>query len=189
MEIREQIDSLKKIERQLITRVKNLEHNNKSDDEPYIEIKNMEETNVVFTRYNAPCNPDTFAMRYNELQNIILKEGLEMAGNCMAIFYDHYSVFDFDNADVEVCIPISNSQFTSKYVRKLPEGLYASILHKGSYDNAPKSYALLLEWLKENNYEIVGPPMENYIIDVSLTKNPQNYISEFQIPVKKLLTL
>lgn len=73
LEVEEQIDILTKIEKQLTSRIENLQYSEKQELESYIEIKNIEEKTGVFIRYNSPCNPEAFSIRYNELQNIIRK--------------------------------------------------------------------------------------------------------------------
>lgn len=184
LEVEEQIHVLRRIEKQLRNRIENLQYNNKQGLETYIEIKNIEEKICVAKRYNSPCNPDAFSIRFNELKNIVKINGWEIAGNLMAIFYDHYREFDFNNADIEAFIPIKKIEKMSKYTRRIPGGQYATILHKGSYKGTSKSYSLLVDWIRKNGFEIIGPPIERYIIDISITKNPEEFVTELQFLVK-----
>lgn len=184
LEIEEQIHELRRIEKQLRNRIENLQYNSKQGLEPYIEIKNVEEKVCVAKRYNSPCNPDAFSIRFNELKNIVKRNGWEIAGSLMAIFYDHYREFDFNNADIEAFIPIKETNKESKYTKQIPGGKYATILHKGSYESTPKSYSLLLAWIRKNGFEIIGPPIEKYIVDISVTKKPEEFVTELQFLIK-----
>lgn len=61
----------------------------------------------------------------------------------------------------------------------------ACIFHKGSYDTFPVSYAALLNFIEENNYEICGNIRESYIDGVWNRERPEEWLSEIQIPVRK----
>lgn len=189
VEIKNKITSLMKIEDKLAAHIKNIQLIDQSDSMPYIELKNLPPRVVAFTRYHSPCNPDAFSVRYNELQETVKKNNWNVKGNLMAIYYDHYSVFDYNNADIEVCVQIDKPTQCSDFIRTIPGGQYMTALHKGPYDTHPKSYILMMEWLEENRYEINGPSLERYIIDMFYTNNPENFITELQFPVKKVLTL
>ncbi len=185
LEVKEKIANLEDIENQLSNHIKNLQIVNEADTSTYIELKNLPARVVAFTRYHSPCNPDVFSMRYNELLSIIRKNNWIMEGNLMATFYDHYTVFDYNNADIEVCVQIKPPKKDSGYVRTIPKGLYLTSLHHGPYDGHVKTYTSMLEWIQKNEYKIVGPSTEKYIIDMLYTKNPKNFITELQLPVKK----
>jgi hypothetical protein len=72
-----------------------------------IEIKKIPLAPVAYTRYRCPCNPGAFIERYSQLQSLMEKHQLHRAGPLMAIFHDHYTQFDYKDADIEVCVPIA----------------------------------------------------------------------------------
>jgi len=185
-EIKNQIEELQNIEGKLDAMVENVHFAAKENMESLVEIKKLPPRKVAYTRYRSPCYPDSFILRYNELQNIIAEKEFHIDGAFMAIFHDHYTVFDFNNADIEVCVEIKDQIKGSGIVRILPKGSYLSVLHKGSYAKTSEKYAYMIKWCEENGYEIIGKAIEIYIIDVFLTKNPDEYITELQFPVRKI---
>lgn len=62
----------------------------------------------------------------------------------------------------------------------------ACIFHKGSYDTLPRSYAKVLRYVEENGYEICGNIRESYIDGVWNKESAKEWLSEIQIPVRKI---
>ncbi|HKM34455.1 MAG TPA: MerR family transcriptional regulator [Lachnospiraceae bacterium] len=62
----------------------------------------------------------------------------------------------------------------------------ACIFHKGSYDDFPQSYAKVLKFIEDNGYEICGNIRECYIDGVWNNESPKDWLSEIQIPVRKV---
>jgi len=69
---------------------------------------------------------------------------------------------------------------------KLDEGYYLSLIFKGSYENSPKYYKILKDYILENNYKVIGEILEIYHIEVHITENEDEYITEIQIPVEEV---
>ncbi|MEO2262412.1 GyrI-like domain-containing protein [Dorea sp. YH-dor228] len=61
----------------------------------------------------------------------------------------------------------------------------ACIYHKGSYNEFPHTYAVILQYIEENGYEICGNIREKYIDGVWNKDTENDWLSEIQIPVKK----
>ncbi len=72
------------------------------------------------------------------------------------------------------------------YIKK--EGLYACIIHKGSYEKTYESYEKLLQYINDYGYEIEGGSYENTLLDFFALKNEDEYLTEISIPIKKLRT-
>ena len=89
---------------------------------------------------------------------------------------------------VEVCEAVTDKKENSDKVRfqVLPETDAACIFHKGSYDSFYKSYAVILDYIEENGYEICGSIRESYIDGVWNKDNEEEWLSEIQIPVRKV---
>lgn len=69
--------------------------------------------------------------------------------------------------------------------KTMPSITAASILVKGDYSNLPLAYAYAMEWLNANGYAISDPIRERYIDGCWNKENPDDYLTEIQIPVKK----
>ena len=91
-----------------------------------------------------------------------------------------------NNILVEICQSVTEKKQDSEKVRfeTLPEVSEAAcIFHKGSYETFHKSYAAILNYIEENGYEICGNIRESYIDGVWNKENPEEWLSEIQIPV------
>ncbi|TVX94438.1 MerR family transcriptional regulator [Paenibacillus agilis] len=67
----------------------------------------------------------------------------------------------------------------------IEEGLFACAYHHGRYEQTKETYEILLLEIEAHNYEVIGDSIEAGIVDLSMTSNPEAYISEIQIPVRK----
>ncbi len=66
------------------------------------------------------------------------------------------------------------------------EGLYACIIHKGSYEKTYESYEKLLQYIHDSGYEIEGGSYENTLLDFFAVKSEGEYLTEISIPIKKV---
>ena len=73
-----------------------------------------------------------------------------------------------------------------KQVKVIPENDYACIAFLGPYRDMGKHYKLLIQWIDDNGYQIVGDSIEKNIVDYGFSDSEHEYISEIQIPIKKL---
>ena len=74
--------------------------------------------------------------------------------------------------------PIPGSEF-------IEAGLYACIQHQGSYQDTYKSYEILRQSIESHGFEIQGDAVELGLIDLSMTENEDEFVTEIQIPVHK----
>ena len=91
---------------------------------------------------------------------------------------------------VEICEAVTEKKTDSTKVtfQVFPEvSMAACIFHKGSYDTLHKSYASLLNYIEENGYEICGNIRESYIDGVWNKDTADQWLTEIQIPVRKIL--
>lgn len=68
----------------------------------------------------------------------------------------------------------------------LPAGDYACIYYKGDHSQSTKYYELLLKYLKENKFSIIGDSIERTIINEFISKHKVDYLTEIQIPIKNI---
>ena len=88
---------------------------------------------------------------------------------------------------VEICQAVTEKKEDSEKVKfkTLPEVEVACIFHKGSYDTFHKSYAVILNYIEDNGYEICGNIRESYIDGVWNKDSTEEWLSEIQIPVRR----
>lgn len=70
-----------------------------------------------------------------------------------------------------------------KNVRTFPEGLYAVACHLGNYDTIFDTYRKLLRYIRQHRCTISGDSLEISITDMAFTDNPDEFVTEIQIPV------
>lgn len=71
----------------------------------------------------------------------------------------------------------------NKNVRTFPEGLYAVACHLGSYDTIFETYRKLLRYIRQHRYTVSGDSLEISITDMAFTDDPEEFVTEIQIPV------
>ena len=59
------------------------------------------------------------------------------------------------------------------------------VLHHGDYANLGEAYRFAFGWALEHGYEVSAPPREQYIHGVWDRENPEEWLTEVQIPVQK----
>lgn len=58
------------------------------------------------------------------------------------------------------------------------------IYHKGSYDNLNKSYSSIMKYIEDNKLEMLEYPREHYIDGMWNKENPEDWLTEIQVPIK-----
>ena len=103
----------------------------------------------------------------------------------MAVFHDDHRILEGMDGDIEVCAEVLGAKPANyPMIREIPTGLYASVIHKGSYRALiTDTYPALYNWLKDHNYPVLGPSMEMYLATFPIAQSPENSITEVQIPV------
>ena len=103
--------------------------------------------------------------------------------------FTHYLEPEYKEEDilVEICEAVTEKKQDSgelafKVCPKVP--IVACIFHKGSYNTLHESYAMLLQYIEENGYEICGNVRESYIDGVWNKESENDWLTEIQIPVK-----
>jgi effector-binding domain-containing protein len=108
------------------------------------------------------------------------------AGPTILICYD--GEYKEKDVDVEVVVPIKKLVSSSENVKvyELP-GLEetASTIYKGSYESIGEAYSTLMTWIQNNGYTVDGPDREIYLASPYDTKDPSQYVTEVQFPIKK----
>jgi DNA-binding transcriptional MerR regulator/effector-binding domain-containing protein len=111
--------------------------------------------------------------------------GRLICGKPLLLHYD--TEYREDDADFEPCFPIrQGKQVEGTSVRELPAVRCVTLVHKGPYDQMGRSYAKVLKWIKEKNYQAVLPTREVYVKGPGMIfrGNPKNYVTEIQIPIE-----
>ena len=79
---------------------------------------------------------------------------------------------------------IDDAGFTFKETEPIEQA--ASILVPGDFSNIAPAYNFLGKWIEENGYTICGNARQLPLKGPCTESNPDDYLSEIQIPIKKL---
>lgn len=152
-----------------------------------IIIKYIPESYVAYQKSKGMCTVDEFTIRYCNLMSLIEKNNFHTTKNVMALYYDDCIQFEDERKNdynIEVCAQVSEIKEIPGIVRKFGGFNAASIIHYGSYENMVDDYRKLNDYIIKNGYEIIGPAIDNYLVDIISTNNENNYITELLIPIK-----
>lgn len=166
--------------------------NEENKNKETLEITFMPERTVIFTRYVSRVYAKyLFWDRHAEVLNLRDREGVLSAGIFGAVFHDHYlNQFFSEKGDLEVFLPISdddlkNGDFKKEYIKKFGGFLVGSMIFVGKYYDLFQTYVELVKQIKENDYEIVGPAIEEYLIEYSYGIEDDECITKVSFPIKK----
>ena len=134
---------------------------------------------------------------YDRLFELMPEMGAEMESiGCVCATPDYCFTHYLEPGDkgedilIETCQAVTEKKEDSgkvkfKILPEVPEA--ACIFHRGSYETFSKSYAAILDFIEENGYEICGNIRESYIDGVWNKEKPEEWLSEIQITVKKMI--
>jgi DNA-binding transcriptional MerR regulator/effector-binding domain-containing protein len=86
---------------------------------------------------------------------------------------------------IATVIKLKGKLKSQKNIYRIPKGEFVYTFHYGIYKNLPDSYGKLMEYIKNNNYEITGDSIEISHMNIRFTDDPKQFITEIQIPVEK----
>jgi effector-binding domain-containing protein len=107
-------------------------------------------------------------------------------GKCLCLHYD--TEYREGDADFEACMPIRERKDVAGIdQRELPGGRCVSLLHQGPYELLGRSYAKILDYVRQHNYEVVLPTREIYLKGPGMIfrGNPKKYLTEIQMLIKE----
>ncbi|MDP4094847.1 MAG: MerR family transcriptional regulator [Bacillota bacterium] len=150
-----------------------------------ISVKSVPSYKVASVRERIPV----YAMEgilWEKLGKLASEYGIKCMPPCFAIYHD--GEYKESNVDVEVVMCVdelqkSRNDITFREIEAVP--LMASILVTGKYENITNGYNTLANWIEENGYEVTGLARQITHKGPWNESNPDNYLTEVQIPVTK----
>ena len=122
---------------------------------------------------------------FNRTVQYAISQDAQPSGSLISIYYD-LKTRNHINIPVEAIVPIPKeipeNDLTQVYELPKVENM-ASIVHRGSFATIAESYEKLDNWIKKNNYQIIGGVREVY---VNFDQGGDDSITELQYPVEKI---
>jgi effector-binding domain-containing protein len=90
---------------------------------------------------------------------------------------------------VAVAVPVDSGASLPEdgrvVISELPGGLFVSLVRVGPWDDFRPAYQAIMDWVKENGYEIAGPNREIHLQGPGSGAPPEEYEIEIQFPIQK----
>ncbi|XMB65968.1 MerR family transcriptional regulator [Mycoplasmatota bacterium zrk1] len=151
-----------------------------------VNIKSIPSYKVVSLRDKIPSY-DSEGMLWQRLGEYIQEKGL----NCSGVSYATYHDEGYKEGEVDVEVVMSTDKllenengFAFKKTESIEHAAY--ILVPGEFSNIAPAFNYLANWIEENGYQICGNSRELPIKGPWNESNPENYLNEIQIPVRKI---
>ena len=152
---------------------------------------------VLITSLRKKFHKDLFDEELEDMwarvNKTIQKNNIKRSVPCMMLYHTGWWNFTADLHEKEKFLDVETAEPVLKtfepdddiQVYKLPaEDKTACIIHKGSFDTIGNTFDIFFKWIEENNFVINGPLREIYHRGDWADDNPEEYVTELQVPVK-----
>jgi DNA-binding transcriptional MerR regulator len=147
-----------------------------------IDLKIIKTESVRIASIRRRIREEEGTSLFMELVGLVEQNNFNVCGEPISIY--HNNEHDDSRAiDMEVGVPVTNED--NKCIRILEGSLCIYTKFIGNYNDLEKVYIPMFAWKEEENYELVAAPYQKYIKTSYDTKNPQEYITEIYLPVRK----
>lgn len=152
-----------------------------------VVLKELPEVIVASMRTVIP-NYEALNTIYPKMGRFMEEQDAKCAvpGYCFTLYHD--GEYKEKDIDVEICEAVMEFKTDSEEIKfkKIPAAkIAACVFHTGPYDTIGMAYGAVMQWVEENNFEVVGLPRESYIDGIWNKENPEEWLTEVQVPVKK----
>lgn len=123
---------------------------------------------------------------FSDVYGHVMSNGGQPTAPPVVVYYD--PEFKEQHADVEVIAPIAADipDGAGVVMREVPGvETMASCVMKGPYEGFGEVYTAVMKWIEDKNYRLDGATREVYLRGPGDTDNPEEYLTEIQIPVVK----
>jgi DNA-binding transcriptional MerR regulator len=143
---------------------------------------------IVTSMRRVIPNYSAFNSIYPEMGKYMQEQNLTCAKPeyCFTIYHD--GEHRESDIDVEICQAVTTfgrDTDVMKFKRIAAVDTAACVVHKGPYTTIGMAYGAVMQWIEENGYEISKPPRESYIDGIWNKENPEEWITEVQVPVSR----
>lgn len=152
-----------------------------------IIIEEISETNLVYTRKTMTnySNIDVSVHRWVEILDLCEKLNLKNNGTIIVTYYCN-PLEQFLYADTEIEFGITVETVGEKdCFRTFGNLTAATAIHVGNYADIIHTHIRLVQWINQNQYKIVGPVSEEFIISPLDINNIEEHVTKIIIPIQK----
>lgn len=186
MEQRENIlekkNKLSQIEKKITHRIEQIETALSASYDQII-VKYLPQREIVLLEKNFTLADDLELLIRNLSKEHCLDDAIFLGKVGVSVSQQNLAEEQFTNFSSVFIIVEAEDDFKNKD-NVLPEGSYATIQFKGTHEHASPYYTLLLNYLKDSEFQIKGDSVEITIIDSGITNDSNKFVTELQIPFR-----
>lgn len=178
-----EIETLKQLVAQMNSDIDSFERGKRlifmKDD---MEIKIVHTTQKLVASIRKKIKADEGEKLFYELVELIGRNKWQACGEPISIYHNNKDD-DANFLDMEVCVPILSGRGQHCRIFEGGDCIYTKFV--GSYDDLTGVYPALFAWKEHENYQLAASPYQKYLKGSYDTENPQEYVTEIFLPVKK----
>lgn len=172
---------------QRLSNINKLIENFKEDTMENVVIKSLPEVIVASKRLVIPTYDALYEVA-PAMGEVMKKHGAvcREPAYCFNIYHD--DEYKDKDIDLEICeAVVEKLEDKDGLVYKIIDGVKeaACINHKGPYETLSASYGKIMKWIEDEGFKIIDHARESYIDGPWNKKDPQEWLTEIQIPVSK----
>lgn len=155
---------------------------------PFQEMKKVPPMRGVAWRGEVSLwNIDTALSRFYDRA---MENKLMFRQPAVGLRHDGAGIPGMFRSDYEILFPLpegADGAPPGVEIRDLPEEEVASFIHRGPYEWIRCTYEKVLDWLRENRYEVAGKPREVFFVapEPHSGGTQDDMLTEIQVPVQK----
>ena len=153
-----------------------------------VSIETIRPTNLVYTRKTMTnyANAEVSLDRWVELSNLCDALDLKTDGSYIVTYHSNpLEQFLYTDTDIEFGISVEDVG-EAKDFRTFGDFTAATAIHLGNYADIIQTHVRLVQWINKNQYRIVGPVSEEFIISPLDINNINEHVTKIIIPVEKI---
>ena len=119
---------------------------------------------------------------FGEVYGHIQQCGQKPTGMPFAIYHS----MEGDTVELECGMPVGSQMDGTDRVQpgELPHGPVATVTHMGPYDDLPRTWTALTEWIRSQGLEAAGAPWEVYVTDPGTETDQSKWRTDIFFPVR-----
>lgn len=182
--IEQKIEELKLIQSKVESRISKIKDSINCEKLNTIMEIDFEERTIIVLREKIKSNKD-LELSIRKLENKANKKSSIFLGEVgVSISKEKLKDRLFKEYD-STFILVENKDYNKEIIKTLSNGRYVCIRFNGLHEDSNIYYEKLLNYIEENNYEILEDSIEITLIDHGLTTDTSEFVTEIQILVKR----
>ncbi len=152
-----------------------------------IKLEEVPQMHLVFTRKTMSnySNIDVSVHRWVEILDLCDNLKVKSKGTIIVTYYCNLlEQFLYSDIDIEFGITVDNQEEENCF-RDFGNFTAATAIHTGNYADIIHTHIRLVQWINQNQYKVVGPVSEEFIISPLDINNIDEHVTKIIVPIEK----